>query len=764
MRHWLTRPDPALRQGWIKRFEPSHWSVDFPRGTMASVVSEPGEQSLTVTAAFGGRGDLVGLIYTTVDAAMHVGHRRAEKRNYSRCTLRFRWQSDGLVPLDEVDGPTLTIEGRDQTGAPRIWYVRLWNYAVGSSEDAVITLPFDNLVGGFSLPADADPVVITSIDRLFFSIVPAAYIAGSSDRFPVPVAGWVRLSEISCQGSGSIIPTNDTFVPEHGLRICTAYDDCYQLTPERVIDSLERLGYRGLINHYVGMSHYPALTGQGLADPSEPLCTPARRWHESFAAIAHERGYDVIWSISMELLEQFCPDDWKQRAWDGEPAQTGYVPPSTLLSPAVPAAVDFLGSVALAFVDIGSAVGLQPLVQIGEPWWWVRDDGAICLYDEAANAMWAPHEPITDIRFMAGSASASALDRAGEILAAATSAILARVRASHPAVTTHLLAYLPSILRRDAVELKRANLPVGWTAPAFDVLQLEDYEWVTEGRVTERLEAQRATRDRLGYAPEDTHYLAGFAASADRPSDWRDILDAARQARQARYAETFIWALPQVCRDNLTIFEGPDEVESFRDVTFPIELGTNATIEPRFSTLVTTSAGGFEFRNVNWQQARLRFDVGPCIKSLDDLQSLLHFFRSVRGSAIAFRLRDPTDFSSSGMAGEPSQNDVLLGVGDGARRRFDLVKTYGDGEVRRVTRPVEDSVAIAVDGVVSIEWVLLDHGVIEFIGPPPEGAEVSAGFLFDTPVRFEDDALRISRHTHLAGEIVSVPLIEVREA
>ena len=39
MRHWLTRDDPRLHRDVIKRFEPSHWTVDFPRGAMACVVS-----------------------------------------------------------------------------------------------------------------------------------------------------------------------------------------------------------------------------------------------------------------------------------------------------------------------------------------------------------------------------------------------------------------------------------------------------------------------------------------------------------------------------------------------------------------------------------------------------------------------------------------------------------------------------------------------------------------------------------------------------
>jgi len=41
---------------------------------------------------------------------------------------------------------------------------------------------------------------------------------------------------------------------------------------------------------------------------------------------------------------------------------------------------------------------------------------------------------------------------------------------------------------------------------------------------------------------------------------------------------------------------------------------------------------------------------------------------------------------------------------------------------------------------------------------------VTAGFLFDTPVRFSDDRLEINRATFLAGEAPSVPLVEIREA
>ena len=69
--------------------------------------------------------------------------------------------------------------------------------------------------------------------------------------------------------------------------------------------------------------------------------------------------------------------------------------------------------------------------------------------------------------------SSQLLDDAGAVLAASTAGDCrggeARVARS---ATTLLLAYLPTVLDPAAPELKRANLPVGWATPAFDVLQM----------------------------------------------------------------------------------------------------------------------------------------------------------------------------------------------------------------------------------------------------------------------------------------------------
>jgi uncharacterized protein (TIGR02217 family) len=312
--------------------------------------------------------------------------------------------------------------------------------------------------------------------------------------------------------------------------------------------------------------------------------------------------------------------------------------------------------------------------------------------------------------------------------------------------------------------LLRANLPVEWHSPAFDVLQLEDYEWVTAGLTAVRRKAMSAALSRLGYDVANSHFLAGFVSTAERAQEWSDILRACNDAANVGFNEVLLWALPQVLRDGLTIFEGDPEVQAFRDVTFPLDLGLNAAVEPCFSTTISTSRGGFEYRNVDWQQARLRFDVGAGLRSVEDLQLLLRFFRSMRGNALAFRFRDSTDCSSAGMTGDPTATDICLGAGDGSRRRFPLIKIYGNEEVRRITRPVPDTISVSVDGLPVSDWELTEGGILEFFEAPSAGAAVHAGFLFDVPVRFEEPTLRINRRTYLAGEITSVPLIEVREA
>jgi len=166
MGHWLARARTVQAEDVIARFDPRFWTVNFPRPMMASVVTTAPD-ALRVEAVFHRADDLAGLIWASADRVDHVLLRYETARDFRDCRLRFRWRSGGIMPLDAVNGPVLTIEGRDEQGVARAWYVRLWNYATGTPEDAMVAIDFANVAGGFLHPKEADPVWAGDIDRMF---------------------------------------------------------------------------------------------------------------------------------------------------------------------------------------------------------------------------------------------------------------------------------------------------------------------------------------------------------------------------------------------------------------------------------------------------------------------------------------------------------------------------------------------------------------------------------------------------------------------
>jgi uncharacterized protein (TIGR02217 family) len=753
MGHWLAPPGGAKALGHVKRFDARYWTVNFPRPMMACVVTTAPD-ALRVEALFYNKDDLAGLIWEAQDRWDHPLLAYETARDFRRCRLAFRWRSEGLKPLDAVHGPTLTVEGRDAEGAARSWYVRLWNYAEGDPEDSAIALDFGAMAGGWE--AD-DPVWAGDVDRMFVSLVAPDYDA-SDGPLSSPAAGWAELSEIASDGSGSVLAIGDAVVPEHALRIATGYDDHYHLTPARLLRNALQLGYRNLINHYVGMSHYFGLGGDGLV--AGTLNAPCAAWHADFLARAKAMGFEVILSLSYELLDLHCPGAWKQRAENGDPALTAWEPPSAVLSPANGEAMAWLQGVARAFVALAAAAGQPVRFQVGEPWWWVMPDGRICVYDDEAAAEFAPVS-IPDVRGSLDAAQKATLDVAGGVLAGSTGALCAAVRDEAPEAECLLLVYLPAVL--GAAEVKRANAPLGWAAPAFDTLQLEDYDWVIAGRTGAAAGAE-AMADRLGYPVAEQHYFAGFVLDGGDSHFWPRIAAAAEAATRRGTAQTFVWALPQVLRDGFVHFDlGAEEMDAFDDVSFPIALGREAAVEAAFSTAIVTVAGGAEQRNSEWADARLTFDAGPGLRGEDDLHALIAFFRARRGAAVGFRLQDPLDHSSNAMVGEPGAADQMLGTGDGVMTEFPLIKAYG-AQVRRITRPAAGTVRVSVDGEERVGgWTLGDKGAVAFDAAPAAGEEVRAGFRFDVPVRFAEDRLSLNRATFAAGEIPSVPMIEIRE-
>jgi uncharacterized protein (TIGR02217 family) len=208
---------------------------------------------------------------------------------------------------------------------------------------------------------------------------------------------------------------------------------------------------------------------------------------------------------------------------------------------------------------------------------------------------------------------------------------------------------------------------------------------------------------------------------------------------------------------------------SFHEVRFPTAISHGATGGPERRTEIVVLGSGFEERNSRWAHARRRYNAGYGVRSLDDLHAVVEFFEERRGRLYGFRWKDPADFRSGPPLRTPSALDQEIGRGDGLSAQYQLVKTYGDGSSayrRPIRKPVAGSVSIALDGVAQTEGVAftLDAatGLVTFASIPVDGSRITAGFEFDTPVRFDTDFLEISLSDARVGRIPDIPIVEIR--
>lgn len=208
---------------------------------------------------------------------------------------------------------------------------------------------------------------------------------------------------------------------------------------------------------------------------------------------------------------------------------------------------------------------------------------------------------------------------------------------------------------------------------------------------------------------------------------------------------------------------------NFHEVRFPAALSFGSSGGPERRTEIVGLSNGFEERNSPWAQSRRRYDAGVGMRSLDDLDTLIGFFEARHGQLFGFRWKDWTDFKSCKPSVATDAGDQVIGEGDGERVQFQLAKTYRSGEAsyaRLIRKPVANTVQVALSGDELLEGlhfsVDFESGMVTFVIAPPLGAQVSAGYEFDVPVRFDTDRISASASGFNAGEIPSVPVVEVR--
>lgn len=199
---------------------------------------------------------------------------------------------------------------------------------------------------------------------------------------------------------------------------------------------------------------------------------------------------------------------------------------------------------------------------------------------------------------------------------------------------------------------------------------------------------------------------------------------------------------------------------------FPEGISYNSRGGPAYRTIVIAPRSGIEKRTRIWTYPRHEYDVAYGVKSQDDLEELLEYFHVAAGMAYGFRYKDWLDYKSCRTNQSVTPIDQTIGTADGSETEFQLIKVYTKGSISRnrlIRKPVAGTVRVAVDGVEQMSGWSVDTttGIITFTSPPGSsaGEDVTAGYEFDVPVRFDTDRLSIELSDYLAAA-TSVPIFE----
>lgn len=113
---------------------------------------------------------------------------------------------------------------------------------------------------------------------------------------------------------------------------------------------------------------------------------------------------------------------------------------------------------------------------------------------------------------------------------------------------------------------------------------------------------------------------------------------------------------------------------AFHEVRFPELISWGAEGGPEFLTSVVEFTTGKEQRGQEWEISRGDWDVAHGVKTQEDLDELVAFFRARRGRAHGFRFKDWTDYKLVDELLQNSTDDTF--VGDGSTVLFNVVRIY----------------------------------------------------------------------------------------
>lgn len=188
---------------------------------------------------------------------------------------------------------------------------------------------------------------------------------------------------------------------------------------------------------------------------------------------------------------------------------------------------------------------------------------------------------------------------------------------------------------------------------------------------------------------------------------------------------------------------------AFIETRFPVDISYGASGGAGFQTDVVTVNSGFEQRNATWQDSRCMYDVAHGVKTKQQLQDLIAFFRVMKGKANGFRFKDWTDFEVESGEGIFTAIDAT---------HFQMVKRYTEAATnhdRVITKPVSGTVVVTGGTGVSVNYTT---GIVTV----SSGTPTAWTGEFDVPCRFDTDQMRVSIEDYNAYTWGQIPVVEIR--
>lgn len=191
----------------------------------------------------------------------------------------------------------------------------------------------------------------------------------------------------------------------------------------------------------------------------------------------------------------------------------------------------------------------------------------------------------------------------------------------------------------------------------------------------------------------------------------------------------------------------------------PDSIAYGGTFGPAWRTSVIQMRGQHEQRNQHWAMPLYSGEVNLLNKDVALVRdTFLPFYHAIaQGETHGFRYHDLNPDEDTG-------TDEPLGVGDGVRTAFHLVKWYAYGGVEKyriITKPVVGSVTVTLDNVLTVAYTLdTTTGVVTFTVPPGVGVIPRASYLFDVPCQFVMPRMALRQ---IAPNVWSWPSIQLQE-